>query len=1124
MIEILHDGPTKFALAGLDLNVPVDLVPPNKYSKATNAVSKIEGRLETRDGISLIASIIAATPIHTIFRLTQFNTSVVSERLVGIGSDLYTAPLPAGNAFLLLAGPTFDGSPLSIIQFRFDADPAVWAIIANANGMMKRRAGYYQVLGVAPPTVKAIATADGPGTLDSTTGTGYDWRYTYLNTVTLSESNGSPPMLQPGGTFTKRPTGFDNPAVGGQDQFTNPGGAFDNNSVTFADGLAAADSGSSQITSCRWKGVANVAGTAESVVLNIDSQAATNHGGLGSNTVRLEYSTDNGVTWTTIYSTGTSRARATDTVNLPVGGDLTALLVRSTVTATAGVNNVTGNDAESQVFEIYIVVTLQAGAPLRLVLTNQSANVCVAPPTDPQETAIRLYRRGGTLPNNWFNVGQFTISSLVQGLCGTGTLLINDNIPDSQAQLGAILPQDNFQPIQSVQAVNFPLPVIFGPSDGRVLGCGDPARPDAVYFSARGNADQWGAESWVTVANPGEQVMNGLVYNLRTFAFTRERMHIMLPNIIQGITFTPAETACRRGLKGRWGFTSGEQGIYFWSKDGIYRTSGGPEQSIIDDSIRPLFPTREAPTGTPTNGYDSINMDDEDGLRMAFHNGEIWCYYTGATTGLRQLMIYDERRSRWRPGTYTPRMQMAYSEPNTSSSLLYGGIDGSLYAAGGDDDSNTPIAVSITTGAFDQQRPLNLKEYLTLNLDIDPGGATAASPIVVTPRLNGETLADVAINIIGSGRQRASLPLNDGWVFSEPGAFVYNPALNSVRARTDQASGELAAMFNTPVTRDHFIEATIAAIGVPGPAGNNSNQNIMARMSIDPVTGLISSYFFGPRHDGGFTFGWQYDVVPGEFFGAGTDSRRSFFPGFPDRFDINPTPGDVIRLEVAGNTVTAKRNGIIVFGPVTDTDAMRLKKITGTRTGIDAYPENATPSTIEQLSSFRTGPLPAGAILTPNIPSVGGEVYAYNIEFDVTWNAAAAIKPILYQYETLYRHEPAEVTHWELPRSSMGQQGWFHIRDMYIVLRSTAPVTLTVAPDAGDSQIFTLPSTYGRKQTIYVKLAASKANSYAFAIDSAKPFRMYNEECEVRVKQWLTKLGYQNVPLIAKEQIGSMNV
>lgn len=211
-VEYQHDV-QKFAYAGLDLNVPVDLVPPTKYSRATNVVSKVEGRMETRDGTVRIVNVAPLTPIHTIFRLSQFAVGIVGERIVGAGSNLYSAALPAGNVFVpLVGGPVFDGGPLSIVQFRFDGDPAgSWAIIANSAGMMKRRAGYYQQLGVAPPTVMATATAGGVGTLNSSTGVGYDWLYTYLNEITLSESNPSPAMQTT--SDTERPTAFVTPDV-----------------------------------------------------------------------------------------------------------------------------------------------------------------------------------------------------------------------------------------------------------------------------------------------------------------------------------------------------------------------------------------------------------------------------------------------------------------------------------------------------------------------------------------------------------------------------------------------------------------------------------------------------------------------------------------------------------------------------------------------------------------------------------------------------------------------------------------------------------------------------------------------------------------------------------------------
>lgn len=420
-----------------------------------------------------------------------------------------------------------------------------------------------------------------------------------------------------------------------------------------------------------------------------------------------------------------------------------------------------------------------SGSVTALLLPGgKKANVCVKPPTDPQETAIRLYRRGGSLPDNHFHVGEFPISTLSGGGCAAGSLQIVDNVADTA--LGPAVELDNDMPVSSVTVENQPLPVIFGPFDERVLGTGDPARPNVVYFSKRLNPDSWPPQNWVSVSSPGDPVQNGVVYNTRCFVFSKERLHELVPNIIPGLTFASFPTPCGRGLASPWALTSADR-IYFVSKDGVYATTGGREESLVEDSIKPLFPTQEGP-GRSVNGLEAVDMTLVNSMRLAWHNGELWFLYQGADTGVRQMLIYDTERKRWRAARHTPAVVTVYSEPATVSSLLLTGLDVSglpadavtLFRTGGDVDHSGPIQVTIRTGAHDQGQPLNLKEYGNILFDLDPGGADVANPVTITPFINGDAAPQAAITVTGSGRQTVPLSLGDIEAFNVSFEFSWS--------------------------------------------------------------------------------------------------------------------------------------------------------------------------------------------------------------------------------------------------------------------------------------------------------------------------------------------------------------
>lgn len=949
-IEYLYSHDVhKAADSGIQLRTSLDLVPANQYAQLTNAFPLIEGQLQARAGMTAVVATGVTSVVHTIYRLNQNVVSVVGDRLVAVGTQLFHAPLPNGNVLTELTGLSFSGNRLSVISYRFDQDQASWAIIGDTQGMMKYRGGvstpYYQALGIPVPTVTASASAGGAGNLDSTGGTGYDWLYTWLNRVTGSEGNPSPLTLSAPSTGVKRPTASVNPdpSFGGAG-FTNPNNAFANVPGNFASGASASATEARQ--SCQWGTWAAAGNTPANLSLIVDAEVDV-AGTLSTVFATFYYSTDGGKTWSTLFTTSTNAPRQTYMAVIPAGIAFNQLVTRAVVLASGQTGSaVPGRDRQNivannirlrggdfnnigdlldggggnrtvtmKIYDINTAIVFQGSASAPLNLVNQSANVCVAAPTatqDPwgQVTHIRLYRRGGSLPDTWRQSGgDFPIASLAQGGCGAGMLQINDNVADSG--LGQIIALDNDPPVTSVQATNVPLPNVWGPFDERVLGCGDPSRPEAVYFSKRGNADAWPSSNWVVVSDPGEAIINGCVYNTRTFAFSKERMFELVPNLIGGVTFTPYPTPCSRGLIAAFGLCVGPA-VYFVAKDGIYATTGGVQQSLTFDSIQPLFPTGDSP-GQVAGGYPPIDFSHPEDISLEYNNGEVWFTYRGVNQPQTSQLVYDIGRQRWRGVQYSnPSMQVVYSERATTSSLLLGGQDGTLYQVGGVSDNGAVMGVNVSTGAFDQGHPLNMKEYGGVIFDIDPGGSTGnpGAQLLVAILINGGVTFVTTLSLTGSGRQRIPVTLSD--------------------------------------------------------------------------------------------------------------------------------------------------------------------------------------------------------------------IFAFNIEFAFSWDAGVALSPVVYQWDILWREEPAQVVHWETRETSHGLEGYQHVRDMYVTLRSTTAVTLTLTMDNTIVQTYTLPSTGGKRSKLYLPMNSNKGKLYHYQFDTATagiPFQLYEQDIEVRVSPWNQQLGYKVVRPFGGEAI-----
>src|SRR5262245_30886370 len=222
-VEIYQHSVRKFADAGLQLRLPVDLIPQGQYAKLTNATPVIEGRIESRAGLSFIVRTNNTTSpgsgMHSLRRLNQPSVSVVGDRVAGVDTTVQTYALPAGTT-AVSRDTNRTGDPLSLADFHFQNDSAAWAIIADRQSMSKYRggsgAGYYGFLGTfQPQNAVQSTTAGAAGNPNSTGGPNYDWVYTHVFTPTLSESNPSGPTFNQEETLNPNGNTSPDPGFGG---------------------------------------------------------------------------------------------------------------------------------------------------------------------------------------------------------------------------------------------------------------------------------------------------------------------------------------------------------------------------------------------------------------------------------------------------------------------------------------------------------------------------------------------------------------------------------------------------------------------------------------------------------------------------------------------------------------------------------------------------------------------------------------------------------------------------------------------------------------------------------------------------------------------------------------------
>jgi len=242
------------------------------------------------------------------------------------------APTIAQQTVTIQNGATILGQ-----QFQFNYLPTVfndvydgyWIYRANAHVQPVPPAGRYKF-------VKHSPTSTGVYTFQDLTGVN---TFFYWVSAVSSSSGLESPLADPtpsgggGGGHTNTnysPTANSIPPEANAG-FQNPQNAYDGNSATFADGADTSQDVQNGLSpaGCIWSGFPLAGGSPLSVTLKITTKV-TASGHLG--TATLYYSTNNGTSWNTVYSTG-GRSLTTDAITLSNAQDIRQVKVKAIVAA-----------------------------------------------------------------------------------------------------------------------------------------------------------------------------------------------------------------------------------------------------------------------------------------------------------------------------------------------------------------------------------------------------------------------------------------------------------------------------------------------------------------------------------------------------------------------------------------------------------------------------------------------------------------------------------------------------------------------------------------------------------------------------------------------------------------------
>lgn len=274
-----------------------------------------------------------------------------------------------------------------------------------------------------------------------------------------------------------------------------------------------------------------------------------------------------------------------------------------------------------------------------------------------------------------------------------------------------------------------PMPVMWGPLAGETAGflfaCGDDHQPGIVFIT-KGNQPDSAPETFqVELTSPSEPLMNGVVYDGRSYVFSSERLFALYPSFGGANVFTPREVPNGKGLFSRWMLAVGPS-IWFGSKDGIYELGSGGLRSITEEDLFEFFPGEGRSPRSVTLAGITIDPPDfslASDLRLSYYDNYLYFDFID-TSANRRTLVFDIRTRGWFYDVYTPEVTIHSGEEGEGiNSLLLGGTDGRVHQSTGTSDNSSNIAGRIITPSLPLGDQRSRKLLGDIMVEMNSGGS-----------------------------------------------------------------------------------------------------------------------------------------------------------------------------------------------------------------------------------------------------------------------------------------------------------------------------------------------------------------------------------------------------------------